>query len=175
MSRHVSERTQVLDDATMKFGLLMESAQAHQRLAESNLEKLRVHTQGLDMVVRDEIRRTLIEELQMLTVESKRASEVLRRLGRGAVLRGALWSIAIALLGAGVPVAIMRWALPSEHEIDLLRTRRDEMITSIAALERQGGRIEWRRCGEKARLCVRVDRSAPLYGDRGDFYVVEGY
>ena len=78
MSRQVSDRIQVLDDATMKFGLLMESAQAHQRLAESNLEKLRVHTQGLDMVVRDEIRRTLIEELQMLTVESKRASEVLR-------------------------------------------------------------------------------------------------
>ena len=96
MSRQVSDQIQVLDDATMKFGLLMESAQAHQRLAESNLEKLRVHTQGLDMVVRDEIRRTLIEELQMLTVESKRASEVLQKIGRGAVLRGALSSIAIA-------------------------------------------------------------------------------
>jgi len=164
-----------MDDATMKFGLLMESAQAHQKLAESNLEKLRVHTQGLDIVVRDEIRRTLIDELQMLTVESKRAAEVLRRIGRGAALRGALWSIAIALLGAGTPVAIMRWTLPSEHEIGLLRTRRDEMISSIATLGRQGGRIEWRHCGEKARLCVRVDRKAPPFGDRADFYVVEGY
>jgi len=175
VSRQVSDRIQVLDDATMKFGLLMESAQAHQRLAESNLEKLRVHTQGLDMVVRDEIRRTLIEELQMLTVESKRASEVLQTIGRGAVLRGALWSIAIALFGAGIPITIMRWSLPSEHEVGLLRTRRDQMIASIAALEPQGGRIEWRHCGEKARLCVRVDRNAPHYGERGDFYVVEGY
>ncbi len=159
----------------MKFGLLMESAQAHQRLAEKNLEKLRAHTQGLDMVVRDEIRRTLIEELQMLAVESKRASEALRRIGRGAVLRGALGTIAIALFGAGMPVALMHWTLPSEHEIGLLRTRRDEMITSMAALERQGGRTEWRHCGEEARLCVRVDRNAPHFGDKGDFYVVEGY
>ena len=49
------------------------------------------------------------------------------------------------------------------------------MMANIAALERQGGRIEWRRCGEKARLCVRVDRKAPPYGDRADYYVVEGY
>lgn len=171
----MSDRIPAIDDATMKFGLLMESAQAHQKLAESNLEKLRVHTQGLDIVVRDEIRRTLIDELQMLTVESKRATEGLRKIGRGATLRGALWSISITLLGAGIPIALMRWSLPSEHEIGLLRARRDEMTTSIAALERQGGRIEWRHCGEKARLCVRVDRKAPAFGDKADFYVVEGY
>ncbi len=59
----------------MKFGLLMESAQAHQKLAEAQLEKLRAHTQDLDSVVRDEIRRTLVEELQMLTAESTRAAQ----------------------------------------------------------------------------------------------------
>ena len=42
----------------MKFGLLMESAQAHQKLAETHSEQLRAHTQDLDGVVRDEIRRT---------------------------------------------------------------------------------------------------------------------
>ncbi len=51
----------------MKFGLLMESAQTHQKMAEAHLEKLRAHTQELDGVVREEIRRTLIEELQELT------------------------------------------------------------------------------------------------------------
>jgi hypothetical protein len=56
-----------------------------------------------------------------------------------------------------------------------LRMRRDEMMMSIGMLERQGGLIQWRRCGEKARLCVRVDRKAPPYGDDADYYVVEGY
>jgi hypothetical protein len=164
-----------MDDTAMKFGLLMESAQAHQQLAETNLERLRVHTQNLDTVVRDEIRRTMIEELRMLSEESKRATEVLRRIGRGAVLRGALWSVAVVVFCTGIPIAIMRWTLPSGSDIASLRVRRDEMVTSIVALERQGGRIQWRHCGEKARLCVRVDRSAPPYGDKADYYVVEGY
>jgi hypothetical protein len=58
--RRMSDRTQTMDDATMKFGLLMESAQAHQKLAETHLEQLRAHTRDLDGVVRDEIRRTLV-------------------------------------------------------------------------------------------------------------------
>ena len=41
-------------------------------------------------------------------------------------------------------------------------------------LEQQGGRIDWRHCGEAARLCVRVDRKAPTYGEKADYYVVAG-
>ena len=33
----MNERAPALDDTTMKIGLLMESAQAHQKLAESHL------------------------------------------------------------------------------------------------------------------------------------------
>jgi hypothetical protein len=69
----------------------------------------------------------------------------------------------------------MRWTVPSEQEIRVLQTRRDEMVTRIAALERRGGRIDWRHCGDKERLCVRVDRTAPPFGDKADYYVVEGY
>jgi hypothetical protein len=164
-----------MDDATLKFGLLMESAQAHQKLAETHLERLRAHTQDLDGVVRDEIRRTLTQELQMLSAESRRAAAALQRIRRGTTWRGALWSVAIAILCTGVPVAIMRWAMPTASEIAVLRTRRDELSASLSALERQGGRIEWRRCGETARLCFRVDRKAPTYGEKADFYIVAGY
>lgn len=163
-----------MDDATMKFGLLMESAQAHQRLADTHLEKLRAHTQDLDGVVRDEIRRTLTEELQMLASESNRCAQAVQRIRHGAGLRGALWSVAIAVLCTATPLVIMRWTLPSENEIAALRARRDELAASVAALERKGGRIDWRHCGETSRLCVRVDRKAPTYGERADFYVVAG-
>src|SRR5271165_574652 len=94
----MTDRSAAVDDATMKFGLLMESAQAHQRLAESQLDKLRAHTQDLDGVVRDEIRRTLVEELQMLTAETTRATRALQKVRRGASLRGALWSFLFALI-----------------------------------------------------------------------------
>jgi hypothetical protein len=171
----MSDHAQAMDDATMKFGLLMESAQAHQKLAETHLERLRAHTQDLDGVVRDEIRRTLTEELQMLSAESRRAAAALQRIRRGTAWRGALWSVAIAVLCTGVPIAIMRWAMPSASEIATLRARRDELSASMSALERQGGRIDWRRCGETARLCVRVDRKAPTYGDKADYFVVAGY
>src|SRR5271154_2712805 len=100
----MTERAAAVDDSTMKFGLLMESAQAHQRLAESQLEKLRAHTQDLDSVVRDEIRRTLIDELQLLTAETTRATQALQRVRRGATLRGAAWTFAAALLCSLIPI-----------------------------------------------------------------------
>jgi hypothetical protein len=163
------------DDATLQFGLLMESAQAHQRLAETHLEKLRAHTQDLDGVVRDEIRRTLIEELQLLTSESTRCAEALQRMRRGSGFRGALWCLGVAVLCTATPVAIMRWTLPSEAELTALRARRDELSASVAVLERNGGRIDWRHCGEDSRLCVRVDRKAPAYGAKADYYVVAAH
>src|SRR6266478_1133904 len=109
----MNDRVHTIDDTAMKLGLLMESVQAHQKLAESQLEQLHAYTRDLDAVVRDEIRRTLVEELQMLWAESKRATEALRRIRRGASVRFGLWSLVISILCSGIPMAIARWALPS--------------------------------------------------------------
>lgn len=171
----MTDRAAVADDATMKFGLLMESAQAHQKLAETQLDKLRAHTQDLDSVVRDEIRRTLVEELQMLTAETARATRALQKVRRGAGLQRALWSFMLMLTCSLVPLAVARWVLPSASEVSTLRARRDELRMNVAKLEQLGGHIDWRRCGDTRRLCVRVDRKAPSYGEKGDYYVIEGY
>src|SRR5271155_712507 len=109
----MSERGAAIDESTMKFGLLMESAQAHQRLAETQLETLRSHTQDLDGVVRDEIRRTLVDELKTLTAETTRAAQALRSIRRVGALRGAVWSLSLAALCAVIPVAVARWVLAS--------------------------------------------------------------
>jgi hypothetical protein len=171
----MSDRAPALDDATMKFGLLMESAQAHQKLADSHLEKLRAHTQDLDGVVREEIRRTLVEELRELTSESKRAVQALHGMKRAANMRGLLWSVAVAVLCTVIPIAIAHWALPSAGEIAALRVERDQLALGVSRLEQNGGRVDWRHCGEAARLCVRVDRTAPTYGEKADYYIVKGY
>jgi hypothetical protein len=170
----MSEHAAAADDV-MKFGLLMESAQAHQKLAETHLERLRAHMQDLDGVVREEIRRTLIDELQELTAESRRAAQALRGMKRAANLRGLLWGVAIAVVCTAIPIAIARWALPSAGEIAALRAERDRLVQSVGRLAQRGGRVDWRHCGDAARLCVRIDRNAPAYGDKADYYIVEGY
>src|ERR1700689_1763224 len=99
----MGERAGTVDETTMKFGLLMESAQAHQKMAEVHLEKLRAHTQDLDGVVRGEIRRTLVEELDELTAESRRAAQALKGMKLAAHLRGLVWSVSTVLLSVAVP------------------------------------------------------------------------
>jgi len=171
----MSDRNAVLDEATMKVGLLMESAQVHQKLAEGQLARLHAHTEGLDAVVRDEIRRTLVEELQMLTAETTRATRALEKLRSGTARRGMVPRLLGAMLCGLLPIALARWALPSPADLAVLRERREELAANITKLEQQGGRIDWRRCGTARRLCVRVDRKAPGYGEKADYYVLEGY
>jgi hypothetical protein len=172
-TRVMNERASTLDDATLKMGLLMESAQAHQKLAEGQLERLRAHTQDLDGIVREEIRRTLVEELQALRAEMTRAARALQRLRSGNALRGAVWSLGVTVLCSAVPIAVARWVLPSAAEVAALRARRDELTANLTRLEQQGARIDWRHCGDSKRICVRVDRKAPTYGDKGDYFVIE--
>ncbi len=171
----MSNAASAFDDKTMAFGLLMESAQAHQKLAESQLQKLRDHTRDLDGVVRDEIRRTLVDELQSLTVETARAIGALEKIKRGATLRNTLASVAVAMACAIAPIAVAKLALPSATEISALKARHDELTLNIARLEQRGGRVDLRRCGAALRLCVQVDIKAPKYGDKADYYIIEGY
>jgi hypothetical protein len=171
----MSERAGGIDETTMKFGLLMESAQAHQKMAESHLERLRAHTQDLDDVVRDEIRRTLVDELGELTAESRRAAQALKGMKRAAHLRGLVFSISTVVLSMAIPSGLAYWLLPSPAQIEVLRAQRNELQANVARLEQSGGRIDWRHCGERARLCVHVDRGAPTYGDKADYFIVKGY
>ena len=168
-----------MNNETMKCGLLMETAQTQQTLVDAALERLKTHTQDLDAVVREEIRRTLVNELQGLAAESKDAARALRALRRAANLRMALWSVGIAALCCAMSTALIvaaaRWLLPSRAEIAALRSQHEQLVSAIVLLEEHGGRIDLRRCGEAGRFCVRVDRKAPAFGQRADYFIVAGY
>jgi hypothetical protein len=171
----VNDRDSTIDDETMAVGLLMESAQAHQKLAESQLQKLRDHTRDLDAVVRDEIRRTMVDELQMLTVETSRAIHALEKVRRSAGMRSILGNVALAVACTIAPVVVARLALPSAAEVAALKVRHDELTAKISKLEQRGGRIDLRQCGAGLRLCVQVDLKAPRFGEKADYYVLQGY
>jgi hypothetical protein len=164
-----------MDDDTMTAGLLMEAAQAQQRLADASLKKFKAQVSDLGVLVREEVRQTLSEELQAVASDSRNAAEALRRLRRSAGLNLGLWSIAVTALCSGVALAIAWWMLPSRAEIAALRARRDEYAQAVAALEQQGGRVELRHCGNGHRLCVRVDRRSPAFGEAAEYLIVKGY
>ncbi len=163
-------------DEAMKIGLLMEAAQAQQRLGQESLERLAQHTRDLDMIVRDEIRRTVAEALGSLASESRRATESLRRMRRAANLRTLLWTV--SMRNRSAPRS--RWAKPGgccPRKASWRLCARDAMrLRPISArLEQRGGLARCRKCGARARLCVRVDRSAPAYGPGADYLVIKGY
>jgi hypothetical protein len=65
--------------------------------------------------------------------------------------------------------------LPSPAEITALTAQRADLSAAVARLERRGGRIDLRRCGDAQRYCVRIDRKAPAFGQQGDYLIVAGY
>jgi len=164
-----------LDPEAMKIGLLLETAQNHQDLADDTLKRLQAHAQGLDAVVRDEVRRALIAELGELVDQSTRAAAALRALGHAAQLR-AVWTTAIlTALPGGIVALLLWWWLPNPGRVAALRAQQQQLAASIAQLTQSGGRIDLRNCGLPGRLCVRVDRRAPSYGERSDYLIVQGY
>jgi hypothetical protein len=159
----------------MKLGLLMEAAQTNQKVAENSLKKLKSVSNDLATVVRDEVHRVLVEELRSLAQDSKRAADALHTVGRAAAVRTFKWSVGLTTLCSVIPLGLACWIVPSPAQIAALRARHAELSAKIAQLEERGARIDLRRCGDGARLCVRVDRKAPMYGEQSDYLVVRGY
>ncbi|HEY7889878.1 MAG TPA: hypothetical protein VIC29_16780 [Steroidobacteraceae bacterium] len=164
-----------MSDDAMRLGLLMEAAQAQQHLSQESLERMAAHTRGLDLIVRDEIRRTLAEGLGEVASESRRATESLQRMRRAANVRTLLWTVSIAMICSGVAMGEAWWMVPSRSELAALRARRDALANNVVRLEQRGGMLDVKTCGTRARLCVRVDRNAPAYGPGADYLVVKGY
>jgi len=164
-----------MDDTTMKLGLLMEAAQAHQKAADSSLKKLKAATSELADIVREEVNRAVLEQIHALGTDSKRACEALHAVRRAANMRILSWSLGMTLLCSAIPLGLGCWIVPSRVDIAALRAKHDELAAKIASLEQRGGRIDLRRCGDGGRLCVRVDRKAPTYGEHSDYLVVRGY
>jgi len=167
--------TQTVEELTVRIGLLMEAIEAQRSQAAAAVGALQAHAAGLDAVVRDEIRATLEQELRALTEEGQRAAHSLRHAARAAQLSRGAWSAAIATVSAALPLALAGWLLPSRGEVAALTASREELTERVRQLAQAGGRAQLRRCGTAQRLCVRIDRSAPPYGEAADYFVIQGY
>lgn len=164
-----------MEDVTVRMGLLMEAVESQREQAAAALERLERHAAGLDTVVREQIRATLTEELTELTEEGRRAAHSLRGAGQAANRRVLAWSIGSAALAAAIPLGISIWLLPTPADVAALRATRDQLTANLTRLTEQGGRVQLRRCGAAGRLCVRIERAAPAYGEGADYAIVKGY
>lgn len=69
-------------------------------------------------------------------------------------------------------VLLIVWAY-EVFAISNLRTERQELQAVVDDLAKRGGKIKLSNCGNKARLCAKVDKSA---GDfKSDYLVLKGY
>ncbi|HTX24833.1 MAG TPA: hypothetical protein VMD03_09265 [Steroidobacteraceae bacterium] len=164
-----------MDDGTTQIALLAQAAQRQQQQAQVAIERLAALAQGLDQIVRQEIRSALVEEFQALGSASRGATEALEAVRRTASARVGLWTLGVLLACSTIPIAIAWTVLPSRAELAGMRAERDRLAANIALLERSGGHIDLRRCGPTNRLCVRIERAAPPFGAQADYLVVKGY
>jgi hypothetical protein len=163
------------NEDTMTVGLLLESAHVQQRQAEQALEALKIHTQSLDEVVRDGIRRILTEELQPLDAEIASLTRSAARAARHFSVRNVIFAVTTTAFCALIPLAVAHWVLPSSAQLIELTSQREMLTRQLQTLREQGAAIEIRHCGAAARLCVRIDDKAPRFGERAEFHVPAGY
>jgi hypothetical protein len=163
-----------MDQDSVKLGLLMETAERQQKLAEAAIGKLNEQAQGLEAVMRDQIRRALVEEMKVVKAETQRAIEALQRVKRAPNARVTFWTIGLTAISAGIALFVVWWVLPTRVEIAALRSERDELASNIGVLNQRGARANLRQCGTR-HLCVRVDLTAPRYGESHDYLVINGY
>lgn len=158
---------------TLRVGLLLETAQAQQRVGEEVFERLRDHLRALDGLVRAEVARAACESLEALSSEAEQAEAALRRLRQETAVRVLTWSLAAMALSAAITLVIVHRLLPSSEQVSVLRARRALYASDIRRLRQFGGTVDLRRCGTTGRLCVRVYPSGPRYGRHGDYLLVK--
>ncbi|HEY4338749.1 MAG TPA: hypothetical protein VGM97_02270 [Steroidobacteraceae bacterium] len=157
------------DGAPIELGRILETIHAQQAQLHGMLANLESRTQDLDASVGEAVQRALMQPAGL------RAAEKLAQMQRTSAVRFARWSFGLVSGCALVP-ALLSWMLmPSRAQLLQARQSYDELSGRVAQLSREGGRIELRHCGPANRLCVRVDRKSPWYGDSADFMVLKGY
>ncbi|MGH2448228.1 MAG: hypothetical protein ACRDFS_06450 [Chloroflexota bacterium] len=157
-----------MDDAALQAGLLLDLAKQQHAAADAAVKRLTEHTQSLDTVIRDTLRRTLIAELGEFQAELDEAVAALHRVHLTAGNR-ALWITPIfAVLGASLGFLPMLAFVPTRVEIA------DRQAT-VAALDGRSGAFDVRHCARgrgAPKVCVRIDKARGAFGPDGDYYVL---
>jgi hypothetical protein len=159
----------VTERAPSELDRILETVHAQHTQLHGMLASLESRSRDLDASVGDAVQRALLQPAGL------RAVEKLTQLHQASSIRVARWAFGVVSACALVP-ALLSWMLmPSRAQMLQARQTFEQLSSAVAQLSREGGRIELRHCGATNRLCVRIDRKSPLYGESADFMVLNGY
>jgi hypothetical protein len=150
-------------------GKILETVHAQQSKIHAVLARLDTRSRELDSTLEEAVQRAFMEAAGL------RAATTLSQVHRATGVRFARWSFAIVASCALVPTVLSWMLMPSPLQVLQARQTLEQLSVRAAQLSSQGGRIDLRHCGAVRRLCVRVDRKAPFFGDSADYMVVKGY
>jgi hypothetical protein len=152
-----------------ELGPMLETVHAQQTKIHGLLASLETRARDLDSTVGEAVQRAFMDAAGL------RAAATLSQVHRATGVRFARWCFGVVSVCALVPVLLSWWLMPSPSQVLRARQSQDELAARVAQLSREGGHMDLRHCGAAQRLCVRVDRKAPLYGEGADFMIVKGY
>ena len=155
--------------APVDLGRVLETVHAQQSQIHGMLATLDTRSRDLDSTMGEAVQRAFMDAAGL------RAAEKLSQIHRATGMRFALWSFGIVSACSLVPTVLTWMLMPSRAQVTQARQSLDQLSAGIARLSREGGRMDLRHCGEANRLCVRVDRKTPFYGEKADYAVVKGY
>jgi len=163
------------DGNAPQLASIIESLREQERASRAAFERLGALAESVDSRIREELRAAFVEEFQALGSAALRAEEALQRVRRVASVRMAAWALGVTIGCAGLSIAVAWVVLPSRAQLAQLRGERDALLAGVEQLEGRGGKIDLRRCGAARRLCVRIERTAPAFGEHADYLIVKGY
>lgn len=99
---------------------------------------------------------------------------------------GRKWALVAGGWAAGGVLAVLLagWLMVwwQRYQVESLAEEKTALLGEVTALQKQAnqwaakaGRADLDKCGDKGRVCVRVDKAAGGYGKEGDYYVLRGY
>lgn len=157
--------------AKKELDTIWDAIQNHSAAVNRTLEKLDSHL-NRSTIQFDETLHQLEERLKRLGKSKwkNRLAIFLTILLTLATICGGSWGL--MRYQSGKTVAQIR-------QLETLRREEQAMRANLAALQSQGGRLKWNRCGSKAgqtgRLCVKIDRAAGTFGANSEWMIPEGY
>jgi hypothetical protein len=165
-----------MDSQTMKAGLLMEAADANQKLATAAITRLEAATRTLEPAVRDAVAKAALEEFRHMHDEAKRTAVAFKQLRSGLTWKIGLVAFLMSAASAGVLLATIYFAggLNSYSGPPAAPTGLRGDPAALAEFGRRGQLIEVALCGEQRRVCVRVEPKAGAFGARKDQMVAAG-
>jgi uncharacterized protein YukE len=167
-----------MDDEMRKIGMLIAAFDDERQHLKGAIGALNQTGAQLQREVKGAAKDAVEEALKALHPEIHKAAQALIDIQRLSLWRAAGQHAMVAVVAMAIALLAVWWYVPPISEITARRAERDQLEASIADLNKRGAKIALNTCGPKKRLCVMIEETEGVFGDRkrGETYMIaKGY